>query len=108
MKTYLGFTGETSQTENSSTTTGSYLNATKNSQQSFSPQQNNKGIPQVNHVHSNPRMNNNRSTNKKVNNTKRFYDHTNFFFNGQFFSCHNFGHKVAQCVAYKTIMTREA
>ena len=30
------------------------------------------------------------------------------FFNGQCFSCHNFGHKVAQCVAYKTIMTREA
>ena len=32
----------------------------------------------------------------------------NFFFNGQCFSCHNFSHKVSQCVAYKTIMTREA
>eukprot|EP00253_Pinus_taeda_P026249 PITA_26249 len=30
------------------------------------------------------------------------------FFNGQCFSCHKFGHKAAQCVAYKTIMTREA
>ena len=40
--------------------------------------------------------------------TKRFYDHKNFFINGQFFSCHNIGHKAAQCVAYKTIMNREA
>ena len=24
------------------------------------------------------------------------------------FSCHNFGQKAAQCVSYKTIMTREA
>ena len=30
------------------------------------------------------------------------------FFNGQCFSCHNFGHKAAQYVAYKKIMTREA
>ena len=52
-------------------------------------------------------MNINRSINQKVNNTKRFYDHKNLF-NGQCFSCDNFGHKVAQCVAYKTIMTREA
>ena len=35
-------------------------------------------------------------------------DHRNFFFNGQCFSCPNFGHKVVQCVAYKTIMTKEA
>jgi len=52
-------------------------------------------------------MNINRSINQKVNNAKLFYDHKNFF-NGQCFSCHNFGHKAAQCVAYKTIMTREA
>lgn len=51
-------------------------------------------------------MNINRSINQKVDNTKRFYDHINLF-NGQCFLCHNFGHKVAQCVAYQTIMTRE-
>jgi len=37
----------------------------------------------------------------------RFDNHRNFF-NGQCFSCHNFGHNATQCVAYKTIMTREA
>jgi len=30
------------------------------------------------------------------------------FFNGECFSCQNFRHKATQCVAYKTIMTREA
>ena len=53
-------------------------------------------------------MNNNGKTSQKANNTRRFYNSRNFFFNGQCFSCHNFGHKAAQCVAYKTIMTREA
>ena len=53
-------------------------------------------------------MNIDRSTNQKVNNTKIFYDHINLFFNGQSFSCHNFGHNASQCVSYKTIMTREA
>ena len=36
------------------------------------------------------------------------HDRRNFFFNGQCFSCHNFGHNVVQCVANKTIMTIEA
>ena len=36
------------------------------------------------------------------------FDNRRNFFNGKCFSCHNFGHKAAQCVAYKTIMTREA
>jgi len=31
-----------------------------------------------------------------------------FYFNGKCFICHNFGHKAPKCVAYKTIMTREA
>jgi len=53
-------------------------------------------------------MNKNKSTSKKVKNTRRFYAHINFFFNEQCFSCHNFGNKVAQCVAYKSIMIREA
>ena len=35
------------------------------------------------------------------------FDNRRNFFNGKCFSCHNFGHKVAQCVSYKTIMTRE-
>ena len=30
------------------------------------------------------------------------------YFNGQRFTCRNFGHKYVQCVAYKTIMTRES
>ena len=53
-------------------------------------------------------MNNNININQKVKNTRRFYDCRNFFFNGKCFSCHNFGHKAAQCVSCKTIMTREA
>ena len=50
------------------------------------------------------RMNINRNYNHQFN---RFDSRRNFF-NGQCFSCHNFRHKAAQCVAYKTIMTREA
>jgi len=49
-------------------------------------------------------MNINRNYNQKVN----IFDGRRKFFNGQCFSCHNFGHKDAQCVAYNTIMTREA
>ena len=49
-------------------------------------------------------MNMNRNYNHLVN---RFDIRRNFF-NGQCFSCHNFGHKSTQSVAYKTIMTREA
>ena len=41
-------------------------------------------------------------------NYNRLEDSRRNFFNGQCFSCHNFGHKAVQCVAYKTIMTREA
>eukprot|EP00253_Pinus_taeda_P008323 PITA_08323 len=36
------------------------------------------------------------------------FDNRRSLFNGQCFSCHKFGHKAAQCLAYKTIMTREA
>ena len=50
------------------------------------------------------RMNDNRNYNRLA----RRFDNRRNFFNGQCFSCHNFGHKAAQCVAYKTIMTREA
>ena len=46
--------------------------------------------------------------NPKENNTRSYYTHKHFYLNGQCFTCHNFGHKVAQCVAYKAIITREA
>jgi len=51
-------------------------------------------------------MKSGRSFNQQGNNAKRFYGRRNFF-NGQCFSCHNFGHKAAQFFSYKTIMTRE-
>ena len=46
--------------------------------------------------------------NKNYNHLGGRFDNRRNFFNGQCFSCHNFGHKATQCVAYKTIMTREA
>ena len=46
--------------------------------------------------------------NRNYNHLAGRFDNRRSFFNGQCFSCHNFGHKAAQCVAYKTIMTREA
>ena len=107
IKTGLGYTGESSQTSapNSlkAATAGSLHSAT---------QQGNKGSLQVKQDHLNSR-NTNREIfqngyNQQVKSNRRFHDHRNFYFNGQCFSCHNFGHKVVQCVAYKTIMTREA
>jgi len=46
--------------------------------------------------------------NRNYNHLAGRFDNRRSFFNGQCFSCHNFGHKAAQCVAYKIIMTREA
>ena len=46
--------------------------------------------------------------NRNYNHMAGKFDNRRSFFNGQCFSCHNVGHKAAQCVAYKTIMTREA
>ena len=60
--------------------------------------------PQVNHSKFASRMNVYGNYNHL---DERFDNHT-IFFNGKCFSCHSFGHKAAQCVAYKTIMTREA
>ena len=60
--------------------------------------------PQVNRTQFASKMNINRNYNHQV---SRFDNRRNFF-NGQCFSCHNFGHKAAQCVAYKIVMTREA
>ena len=60
--------------------------------------------PQVNHSQFSSRMDVNGNYNHLV---ARFDNHMNLL-NRQCFSCHNFGHKASQCVAYKTIMTREA
>eukprot|EP00253_Pinus_taeda_P004946 PITA_04946 len=46
--------------------------------------------------------------NRNYNHMDGRFDNHRSFVNGQCFFCHNFGHKAAQCVAYKTIMTREA
>ena len=60
--------------------------------------------PRVNRTQFASNMNINRNYNHQV---IRFANRRNYF-NGQCLSCHNFGNKAAQCVAYKTIMTREA
>eukprot|EP00253_Pinus_taeda_P007936 PITA_07936 len=120
IKTTLGYTEETSQ--KLSTSTKSYHDATKSSKQFDNRQQRHKADHQVNQAqftsrvnrgHNQPQVNRtqfaskiniNRNYNQQV---SRFKNRRNFF-NGQCFSCHNFGHKAAQCVAYKTIMIREA
>ena len=58
--------------------------------------------PQVNHSQFGSRMDGN------YNHMVDRFDHCRNFFNGQCFSCHKFGHKAAQYVSYKTIMTRES
>ena len=60
--------------------------------------------PQVNHSQFASRMN----VYGNYNHLDGSFDNRRNFFNGQCFSCHNFGHEAAQCVAYKTIMTKEA
>eukprot|EP00253_Pinus_taeda_P010214 PITA_10214 len=119
-KTGLGYTRETSQ----ASTSKSYLEVAKGSEQKHNGDyqgkqgqiankghqqavlRKNKGYnqPQVRFSQSDSRMNNNRD----YNHVASRFDNRRSFFNGQCFSCHNFGHKAAQCVAYKTIMTREA
>eukprot|EP00253_Pinus_taeda_P032497 PITA_32497 len=117
----LGYNGETSQ----ASTSKSYLDAAKRSEQKHNGdyqvkqgQIANKGYqgksvlrvnksynqPQVKSSQFGSRMNNNRDYNHLAGR----FDNRRSFFNGQCFFCHNFGHKAAQCVAYKTIMTREA
>ena len=107
IKTGLGYTGESSQAS-----APNYLKAVRIGLQHAATQQGNKESLQVKHDHLNSKNTNRnifqRNTSQQVNSSRRFHDRRNFFFNGQCFSCHNFGHKVVQCVAYKTIMTREA
>ena len=103
IKIGLGYMGESSQSS-----APSYLNAAKASPQHSVSQQKNKETTQVKHDHFNTRKNKNKNIGQQVNINRRFHDCINSFFNGQCFSYHNFGHKAVQCVAYKTIMTREA
>eukprot|EP00253_Pinus_taeda_P027208 PITA_27208 len=124
IKTDLGYNGEASQ----ASTSKSYLDVARRSEKR--PNRNH----QVNQGQSSARTNKdyqetqghatlrtNRSYNQPQVKTSQFSsrmdgsrnynqldDSCRNFFNGQCFSCHNFGHKAAQCVAYKTIMTREA
>eukprot|EP00253_Pinus_taeda_P013040 PITA_13040 len=138
IKTSLRYSEETSQAQKQAqkpSTSKSYLDAVRRSEQVNNRQQkynaNHQGNQgqfasriikeyQVNRGQSTSRMN--RSLNRPQVNHSQFgsrmdgnynhmvgrFDNCRNFFNGQCFSCHNFGHKAAQCVAYKTIMTREA
>eukprot|EP00253_Pinus_taeda_P032008 PITA_32008 len=126
IKTGLGYNGETSQ----ASTSKSYLDAARRSEQkpnrnhqvnqgqsssrTNKDYQENQGQatlrtnrsynqPQVKSSQFSSRMDDNRNYNHLAGR----FDNCRSFFNGQCFSCHNFGHKAAQCVAYKTIMTRE-
>eukprot|EP00253_Pinus_taeda_P027051 PITA_27051 len=120
-KTGLGYNGETSQ----ASTSKIYLDAKKRNEQKHNGDYQvkqgqiankeyqgqfvlrvNKSYnqPQVKSCQFGSRMNNNRNYNHLAGR----FDNRGSFFNGQCFSCHNFGHKAAQCVVYKTIMTREA
>jgi hypothetical protein len=107
IKTGLGYTGESSQS-----LAPNYLKAVTTSLPDVATQQGNKESSQVRHDHLNSKNTNMNAfrgnSNQQVNSYRRFYDRKNFFFKGQCFTCHNFGHKAAQCVAYKTIMTRES
>jgi len=120
----LRYIEEASQSQNPSTSTKSYLDAAKTNEQYDNRQQRHKVDHQVNHTQFAPRMNINRSHNQPQENHTQFapkmninrnynqqvnrFDSRKNLFNGKCFSCHNFGHKVFQCISHKTIMIREA
>eukprot|EP00253_Pinus_taeda_P032501 PITA_32501 len=120
IKTGLGYTEEASQSQKPSTSTKSYLDVAKNSEHNDNRQQRHKADHQVNQAtftsrmnrsHNQPQVNHTQfasKLNRNYNHQVNRFDNSRNFFNGQCFSCHNFGHKAAQCVAYKTIMTIEA
>eukprot|EP00253_Pinus_taeda_P015505 PITA_15505 len=123
IKTGLGYNGEASQASISK----SYLDAARSEQRPNRNHQVNQGQfssrtnkdyrenrghatlrtnrcynqPQVKYSQFSSRMDGSRNYN-------RLDDSHRNSFNGQCFSCHNFGHKATQCVSYKTIMTRES
>ena len=120
-KTGLGYNGETSQ----ASTSKNYLDAARRNEQKHNGNHQakygrianrdyqGKSVLRVNRSYNQPQVKSSQFTPRMdVNrNYSRLDDRSDYrrsFFNGQCFSCHNFGHKAAQCVAYKTIMTREA
>ena len=92
IKTGLGYIGESSQAS-----APNYLKEVTGGLQHAATQQGNKEYLQVKHDHLNSKNTNRntfqRNTNQQVYSSRRFYDRKNFFFSGQCFSCHNFGHK---------------
>ena len=100
IKTGLGYTGESSQTS-----APNYLKAAIGGLLHSATQQGKNGCLQGKQDHLNSRNTNRdsfqRHYNQQVNSNRRFHDRRNFYFNGQCFTCHNFGHKAIQCVAYK-------
>eukprot|EP00253_Pinus_taeda_P032899 PITA_32899 len=124
IKTCLGHNGEASQ----ASTSKSYLDVARRSEQR--PNRNHQVNQGQYYSRTNKDYQENRGhatlrTNKSYNqplvkssqfssrmdvsrNYNRLDDNRRNFFNGQCLSCHNFGQKSTQCVAYKTIMTREA
>src|ERR1700733_7349736 len=120
-KTGLGYNGETSQ----ASTSKSYLDAARRSEQKHNEDHEVKkgqianrnyqgqSILKVNKSYNQPQVKFSQfdsrvNSNRDYNHVDGRFNNRRSFFNGQCFSCHNFGHKAAQCVAYKTIMTREA
>ena len=105
IKTGLGYIGESSQAS-----APNYLKVATTGLQYSASQQGRKDSLQVKQDHlssrNTDRNNFKRRSNQQVNPNRKFHNYKNVYFNGQCFTCHNFGHKVAQCVAYKTIMTR--
>jgi len=130
IKTGLGYNEEASQAQKPSTSK-SYLDAARRNEQKTNGDHQvkqgrftsriNKDY-QVNRGQSTLRMNQSYNQpqvkssqfasrmddNRNYNHLAGRFDNCRSLFNGQCFSCHNFGHKAAQCVSYKTIITREA
>ena len=125
IKTGLGYNGETSQ----ASTSKSYLDAARRNEQKpngdhqvrqgrITSRTNkdylvNQGqsILRVNKSYNKPQVKTSQfasrmDDNRNYNHLAGRFDNHRSFFNGKCFSCHNFGHKVAQCISYKTIMTR--
>ena len=130
IKTGLGYNEETTQASKSSTSK-SYIDAARMSEQR--PNRNHQ-INQgqfTSRMHKDCQVNQGQSTlrtnrsynqpqvkpsqfdsrmdvDRNYNHLAGRFDNHRSFFNGQCFSCHKFGHKAAQYVSYKTIMTRES
>ena len=67
-----------------------------------------KSTSRMNRSYNQPQVNHSQFTSRTNGYYNGRFDDRRNFFNGQCFSCHNFGHKVAQYVAYKIIMNKES